>query len=521
MLTLQTILMSTQTLNNKRIAKNTLLLYIRTLLLVIISLYTSRVVLEVLGVEDYGIYNVVGGVVSMFSMISGSLSSSISRYITFELGRGDIEKLRSVFSSSVNIQVGIALLVFVLGEVAGKWFIDHYINLPIDRLEAASCVLHCSLVMFCINLISLPYNASIIAHEHMKAFAHVSILEGILKLLICYLIVKSPFDKLVSYSLLLVIVALIIRIIYGVYCKRYFAECHYKWIYNPKLLKEMMGFAGWSFMTNVCYILNTQGVNILINMFFGVALNAARGIATQVDGIIMQFVGNFTMAINPQITKSYAIGEKKEMFNLVCRGAKFGYYMLLFLALPLLLETEFVLNIWLKEVPDYTVIFLRLTIIASMINTLGNTGYTACMATGTLKRYVLVISSVGFLVFPLTWIAFKLGLPVESAYIAFIIVYAIVLIVRLYLMKGLIAFPPTMFVKNVILSIFVVSVTSVLLPITFYHMMSESFLRFVTTCIVCTLSSGTSIYFLGLTIHEKKIVTEKLIQFVHKIPFSK
>lgn len=513
--------MSTSTINNKRIAKNTLLLYVRTLLLIIISLYTSRVVLEVLGVEDYGIYNVVGGVVAMFSMISGSLSTSISRFITFELGKGDKERLRSVFSTSMNIQIGIALVVLLLGEVAGKWFIDNYINIPINRLEAANWVLHCSLLMFCINLISLPYNACLIAHEHMKAFAHVSILEGVLKLLICYLIVISPFDKLVSYSILLVIVALVIRIIYGVYCKRHFEESRYKWIYSPTLLKQMTGFAGWSFLTNVCYILNTQGVNILINMFFGVVLNAARGIATQVDGIIMQFVGNFTMAINPQITKSYAAGERIEMFKLICRGAKFGYYMLLLLALPLLFETAFVLNVWLKEVPEYTVIFLRLTIIASMINTLGNTGYTACMATGTLKRYVIVISSVGFLVFPLTWIAYQCGLPAESAYIAFIIVYAMVLIVRLYLMRGLLDFPPKMFIKDVVLRVSVVTLASVLFPLTFYNMIPASFWRFVMMGIVCTLSSGASIYFLGLTINERLFVTERILQLVQKISLHK
>lgn len=513
--------MSTSTINNKRIAKNTLLLYVRTLLLIIISLYTSRVVLEVLGVEDYGIYNVVGGVVAMFSMISGSLSTSISRFITFELGKGDKERLRSVFSTSMNIQIGIALVVLLLGEVAGKWFIDNYINIPINRLEAANWVLHCSLLMFCINLISLPYNACLIAHEHMKAFAHVSILEGVLKLLICYLIVISPFDKLVSYSILLVIVALVIRIIYGVYCKRHFEESRYKWIYSPALLKQMTGFAGWSFLTNVCYILNTQGVNILINMFFGVVLNAARGIATQVDGIIMQFVGNFTMAINPQITKSYAAGERIEMFKLICRGAKFGYYMLLLLALPLLFETAFVLNVWLKEVPEYTVIFLRLTIIASMINTLGNTGYTACMATGTLKRYVIVISSVGFLVFPLTWIAYQCGLPAESAYIAFIIVYAMVLIVRLYLMRGLLDFPPKMFIKDVVLRVSVVTLASVLFPLTFYNMIPASFWRFVMMGIVCTLSSGASIYFLGLTINERLFVTERILQLVQKISLHK
>lgn len=504
--------MSTESANNKRIIKNTLLLYVRTFLLMVISLYTSRVVLEVLGVENYGIYNVVGGVVAMFTMISGSISTSISRFITFELGRGDIDKLSCVFSTSVNIQFAIALTVLVLGELLGIWFLENYINLPPNRLEAANWVLHCSLALFCINLISIPYNACIIAHEHMSAFAYVSILEGVLKLLICYLIMISPFDKLKTYALLLVIVAIIIRIIYGIYCSHYFNESRYKWIFSPSVLKEMMGFAGWSFMTNICYMLNTQGVNILINMFFGVTINAARGIATQVDGIITQFVGNFTMAINPQITKSYASGDNPGMFELVCRGAKFGYFMLLFIALPFLFEAEFMLNFWLKEVPQYTVIFLRLTIIVSMMNMLGNTSYTACMATGKLKRYVIVISIVGFLIFPLTWISFKCGLPVESTYFASIIIYILVQFVRLYIMEGLLSFPPILFIKNVIIKVLIVTVVALLLPLILYNMMDYGFLRLVVISFVCMLSSYASIYYLGLTPGERLYVMTKIKQ---------
>lgn len=503
--------------NNHRIAKNTLLLYVRTLLLLLISLYTSRVVLDVLGVENYGIYNVVGGVVAMFSMISGSLSSSISRFITFELGRGDMERLRTVFSTSVNIQIDIALVVMILGEVIGRWFISTHMNIPIERLDAANWVLHCSLIMFCVNLVSLPYNACIIAHEHMSAFAYVSILEAILKLVICYMIVVSPFDKLKTYALLLTVVALIIRFVYGAYCNRHFPESKYRWIGKTSLLKEMAGFAGWSFLTNVCYLFNTQGVSILINMFFGVALNAARGIATQVDGIIMQFVNNLTMAINPQITKTYAIGKKQEMFKLVCSGAKFSYFLLLLFALPMLFETEYVLSIWLKEVPDFTVVFLRLTIIGSMINMLGNTSYTACMATGKLRRYVFAISSVGFLVFPLTWIAFKCGLPAKSAYEAFILVYSLVLIVRIYLMKGLLDFPPKMFVSEVILKIAIVTTAATAVPLVIYHLISESFVRFVIMLPVSTLFSCVSIYSMGLTVSERETVTAKCMAILKNV----
>lgn len=503
--------------SNKRIAKNTLLLYVRTIFIMFISLYTSRVVLNALGVENYGIYNVVGGVVAMFSLISGSLSSSISRFITFELGKGNIEKLKVIFSTSINIQVAISVIVLFLGETIGVWFLKTHMNIPDGRLDAAIWVLHCSLIMFCVNLINIPYNACIIAHERMTAFAYVSILEASLRLLICYLIVVSPFDRLISYAVMLVIVSFVIRLVYGIYCSRHFEECKYQMIYDRKQLREMTGFAGWTFMTSCSYLFNTQGVNILINIFFGVTLNAARGVATQVDAAIMQFVNNFTMAINPQITKQYACGKTEEMFLLVCRGAKFSYFLLLIFSLPVLFETEYILTMWLKIVPDHAVMFLRLTIIGSMINMLGNTGYTACMATGTVRRYVIWISSVGCLVFPLTWICFTLGMAPESTYVVFILVYVSVDTVRLYIMKGLLKFPPIMFIKEVVVRILLVSTVAVIIPAIIIYSMPPSFIRLVISVLVCVLMASTTIYTLGLTSRERIVVSNKIVQMKNKM----
>lgn len=502
--------------SNKRIAKNTILLYFRTILIMLITLYTSRVILNALGVEDYGIYNVVGGVVAMFSLLSGSLSNAISRFITFELGRGDIRRLSVIFSTSVNIQLGLSLLIMVLGSAVGGWFLNTQMNIPDGRMMAANWVLYCSLLMFCVNLISIPYNACIIAHERMAAFAYVSILEVSLKLLICYLIVVSPFDKLISYAILLVFVALIIRFVYGIYCNRHFEECRYRPVYDCSLLKQMGSFAGWQFMSNGCWLLNTQGVNILINMFFGVALNAARGIATQVDGAIQQFVNNFMTAINPQITKDYAAGRIKEMFTLVCRGAKFSYFLLMLFAIPIMLETEYILTLWLKTVPDHTVIFLRLTIIGSMLNMLGGTGLTACMATGNIKRYSIWISSVGILVFPLTWIAFECGLPVESTYFVFIIVYVGVTIVRLYIMKELLHFPPFLFIRKVIVPMLIVTPAATILPLFTANSLAPSFWRLFLTVVVSLISSATSIYLIGLTSNERRAVAKKAAGFCNK-----
>lgn len=496
--------MTESSVNNKRIAKNTILLYIRTILIMLITLYTSRVILNALGVVDYGIYNVVGGVVAMFSLLSGSIANAISRFITFELGKGDLSKLNVIFCTSVNIQIGMSVCVFILGSVIGGWFLNTHMNIPPNRLIAANWVLFSSLFMFCINLISIPYNACIIAHEHMNAFAYVSILEASLKLLVCYFILVSPYDKLITYVILLVIVSILIRYIYGLYCSKHFQECNYRFVYDSSLLKKMGSFAGWQFLPNGCWLFNTQGVNILINIFFGVTFNAARGIATQVDGAIQQFVNNFLTAINPQITKTYAAGNLDEMFKLVCRGAKFSYFLLMIIAIPIMIETEYILKIWLVNVPDYTVLFFRLSIIGSMLNMLGGTTLTACFATGNIKQYCIWITLTGFLVFPLTWVAFKCGLPVESTYIIFIIIYAICIYVRLILLKNLLPFSPSAFIKEVIGRLLIVTPLAILFPLFINHFQPVSFLRLVLVTIVSIISSCLFIYILGLSNTEQK-----------------
>ena len=303
--------------NNKRIAKNTLLLYFRMLFMMAVSLYTSRVVLNALGVEDFGIYNVVGGVVAMFSMLSGSLSAAITRFITYELGKGNQENLKKIFSSSVTIQIGLAILIIVVAEAIGVWFLNMKMNIPDVRITAANWVFQFSILTFAVNLISVPYNASIIAHERMSAFAYISILEAIGKLAIVFLIVISPMDKLIFYAILMCAVALIVRLAYGVYCKRHFEECTYHFIFDRDLLKHMFGFAGWNFIGATSAVLRDQGGNVVINLFCGPAANAARGIAFQVNNAISGFVTNFMTALNPQITKSYAAGDRKYMMTLI------------------------------------------------------------------------------------------------------------------------------------------------------------------------------------------------------------
>lgn len=500
--------------NNAVVAKNTVVLYIRTLFTMLVSLYTSRVVLNVLGVTDYGIYSAVGGVVAMFGIISGALSSSISRFLTFELGKNNHECLSVIFSTSVNILFILSGIILVVCEVLGVWFLNTKMNIPVDRLPAANWVLQAAIISFIISIISIPYTACIIAHEHMSAYAYISIAEALFRLGIVFLLPIIPLDYLIAYSILMVVVATLIRVIYSVYCVRHFDECRYKPVLEKKLYGQMLSFTGWNFLSNGAMVFNTQGVTVLVNIYFGVALNAARGIATQVESAVLSFVTNFTTAITPQIIKNFAAGEMDQMFVLVCRGAKFTCFLLMMLALPLVLETEMVLKLWLVDVPAHTVLFTKLVLIATLFNIVGNTGYTACQATGNIKWYSIIISSVGSLSFFITWIFFELGAPVESMYFIFMSVYLLVDIVRLFLMRWLMRFPIMMFIKNVALPVFLVLLLASVIPVASVQLMEASIQRLILTVLLCEVSIVTIVYFVGMTNVEqaflKNIIRNKL-----------
>ena len=502
--------METNSQKNHRIAKNTILLYIRTLITLIVSLYTSRIILNVLGVDNYGIYNVVGGAISMFSIFSGSFSGAISRFITFGLGKKDIENLKKIFSTSVNIQIGLSILIFVIAEIAGVWMLNTTLNIPTDRMYAAYWVLQFSILSFIVGLISTPYNACIIAHEHMKMFAYMGILEVILKLIFVAILYFSPFEKLIVYSFLLFLINLILRIIYGVYCKRNFEECTYHFIMDKDMFREMTGFASWGFFGNTAYIFNTQGVNILVNIFFGVVFNAARGIVTQVEGAIMQFIHNFTTAISPQITKSYASGDREYMFSLICRGAKFSVLLLLYFLIPIELEVNILLELWLGTVPENAPLFLQLSLIGTAITLLGNTGLTAVMATGDIRNYQLIVTLTGCLVFPLTWIVYKLGYPAFTTYIIYAVIYSILNGIRLLFMRKLLGFEISVFVRKVIFPVSAVSIVSSVIPFLIHINMDQSIIRLMTITGISFLSISASIYILGLDTNERKIFQSKL-----------
>lgn len=373
--------------NNKRIAQNTLMLYFRMFLIMAVTLYTSRVILQTLGVTDFGIYNVVAGVVTMFGFINSSLSGASSRFITFALGRGDVNELQKEFSSIVVIHYLIAAGILILAETVGLWFVLHKLVIPEGRMQAAFWVYQSAVVSSVVMLISTPYNALIIAHEHMGAFAYISILETFSKLGIVLLLFVVKYDKLIIYAVLIVLVQIIIRIVYTIYCRKHFPESNGNLILDKKRAREIFSYAGWILNGNLAVVGYTQGLNILLNLFFGPAVNAARGIAVQVQSACNQFFASFQTAVNPQITKSYAQNDLPYMHQLVMSSSRFSFYLMLLISLPILFQTEYILHLWLGKVPDYTVNFVRIMLLVALNYTLSGPTLIAIHATGRIKRF--------------------------------------------------------------------------------------------------------------------------------------
>ena len=422
-------------------------------LLMLIGLFTSRVVMRTLGIDDYGVYNVVGGVVTVFTFLTTSLSAAISRYLAANLDQDDPVRLRRIFSTGILIQLGLALLLVVLVETAGLWWVTHRLDIPAGRMDAARWVLHCSLGVLVVSLLSVPFNAAIIAHERMSAFAVISLGEALLKLGVALLLYISPADKLVSYAVLMLAVAVLVRAAYGIYCRRHFSEARGRLLWDGALVREMTAFAGWSFFGSSAYVFNTQGVNQVTNLFFGVAVNAARGVALQVENIVKQFVSNFLTAVNPQVTKSWAAGDRDYCFALVHKGVKYSWLVILTFLVPVLGEAELLLDVWLgpDKVPPHAAAFLRLTLVGLLVDLAGNPLLTLVQATGRVKRYYLVTGLTSYLGLPLVWLAFRLGAGPAWAYVLFIVVYLAVFVQRVVFARRLADFPVRPFLRLVLL----------------------------------------------------------------------
>ncbi len=486
------------------------MLYVRMLFSMAVSLYTSRVVLNTLGVEDFGIYSVVGGVVSMFALISGSLNSATQRFITFELGKKQEKQLEKVFSLSLTNYLILGLGIVIIAETVGLWFLNNKMNIPPERMNAANWVFHGSLFAFVINLISTPYNATIIAYERMKVFSIISILETFLRLAIVLALVVIPFDKLKTYTILVVVVSLTIRTIYASYCRNHFPETRYQFIWDKEMFNKIFFFAGWNFFGVGSGVLMKEGVSVVINIFFGVTINAARGVARQVETVVSAFVTNFMMALNPQITKSYAAGDGLAVNSFLFRGSKFSFFLIFFLSLPILAETHTILFLWLGQVPDYTVVFLRLSIIYIIINTLSGPLITAMLATGNIKKYQIIVGGLQFLNFPLAYLALRLGFKPQITYVVQIIIALLMLGARLFLLKGMIHFPSGIFVKEVLLKVFLIAICSSVFPFLIIRFMESGVLRFFISSITSVLVTTIFVFFIGLTPNERTFALNKI-----------
>ncbi len=495
--------MSVQTDNRTgRIARNTLMLYVRMLVLMLVGLYTSRVVLEVLGEDDFGVYNVVGGVVAMFTVISGALNSAVQRFITFEMGRKDGD-LNKVYSTAVTIQIILALIVVVLAEPIGLWFIENEMTIDPSRIPAAEWVLHFSLLAFVLNLMSVPQMASITAHEKMSAYAWIGLLDGFLRLGVAFLIMRSPIDRLVYYAALMAGAVLLVRLSYGIYCRTHFEECRYRPVFDGRLIKEMFSFAGWNFIGVTSGVLRDHGGDILVNLFAGPAVNAARGIAVQLNGAVQGFVTNFMTAVNPQITKSYAAGDMEYLFPLLRKASKMSFCLLLVIALPILFNTEYLLGIWLKDVPAHSSLFTQLFLVFALSESISNPLITAMLATGRIRNYQLAVGGLQLMNLPVSYIFLKFGAAPEVTVAVAVVISQICFFVRLAMLRRAIGIGARKYIQEVYLRVLAVAFAAAIPSYLVYAVVPDTFPGFCASAAVCVVSAALSAFFIGFTAEER------------------
>lgn len=502
--------------NNKRIAKNTLFLYVRMLLIMGVSLYTSRILLKALGVDDYGLYSAVGGIVSMFSFMNGSLSAATSRFITVEIGRNDYEKIKNVFSTAVITHIIIALIIIVLSETLGLWFFYNKMIIPEERINAAFWVFQISIISSFFSLTQVPYNALIIANEEMSIYAYVGIAEAVSRLLIAFAIVVSPFDKLVFYAVLLCLLHIIILLYYRYYCNKRYSVCKVQSIKDTSLLKEMLAFAGSDIIGQISVLAQGQGLNLLLNTFFGPAVNAARAIAYQVQGAVTQFSNNFMTAVKPQIIKQYTEGNIKEMLNLLINSSCFSFYLMWMISLPIILKAPYILSLWLGEYPDHTVTFLVLVLILCLIQTIKTPRTTVFHATGHIKLTNIVVGGILCMALPVAYVLLRLGLAPESVFWAAILTMTISEFASVFILKKYLDYSIKNYLLNVhfrCLCVAIISFIATYLMNTLYSEMS--FLHLLYTIVISTCSIVVTVLLIGLSKSMKSKVKSVFLKLIH------
>lgn len=498
--------------NNKRIAKNTFFLYFRMLFLMLITFYTSRVVLDKLGVVDFGIHNVVGGLATMFVFFRSSLANVTQRYLNVELGKQNIKEAHNVFCQHQTLYLFISLFVFLCAESIGLWFVSSQLNVPSERHTAAIWVYQFTIMSLIITIMSVVYDAAIVAHEDMKIYSYVGIVEGLCKLLIAFVISVISFDSLITYSFLLSIVAVGVITFYIYYCSRKYDECHFVIKWNRQHVKEAFSMIGWNTVGTAVWAINNQGIDVLLNIFFGPAVNAAKGIASQVDRAVNNFGQNFFIAVRPQLVKSYAAKDFDYLYKLFFSSSKFSVYLLWLICLPIILCVDTILTIWLKEVPDYTSSFTILTLIYSVINILNNPIWSLALAIGELKWYIVIGSGVFFMTFPLSFVCLAIGCPPESVIAVNIVVRVVYIVVVIRIVNRYLPIPIAKYfgevIKPVVMVLFVSGATSwgisKLLPDIIYGR--------ILTCVVSIVFIVICILYLGLKQNERN----QLYMFVLK-----
>lgn len=496
--------------NTKRLAKNTLLLYFRMILLMLINLYASRVVLNQLGVEDFGIYGIVAGLVMLFMVLSGSLTAAISRFLAYDLGTKDEDRLKRSFSSAICVQLLMAILVLIVAETAGLWYLNHVMVIPANRMAAAQWLYQISTITFILNLFYVPFNALIIAYERMSAFAYISLVEASGKLGVAFLLAIAPIDRLVFYGLLLALIAFALLSTYAGYCYRHFSVCRGHLVMDREVVKKMSTFAGWNFIGSASGLLRDYGGNLVINFFCGPLVNASRQIAMQVNGAVQNFVNNFLLALNPQITKSYASEDWEYLMKLVFQGSRFCFFLIALLATPIILCAPEILHLWLGIVPEHSVAFVRLTLLLCIGESVSGPLVTLMLATGRIRNYQLVVGGLQMLNLPVCILVMYFGSPPESVLIVAIIISQFCLYARLYMLRRMVGLPVVRFLTEVYLSSIAVLLAGALIPSICYYTIPLGYIRMIITCVLCALCCALSVFYIGLKPNERVLLKRKI-----------
>ncbi len=491
--------------DNKRVAKNTAYMYIRMAFSMFVGLYTSRVLLQALGVEDYGLYNVIGGIISIFTVLNSALINTTSRFITVSLAKGIVQDTRKIFNMALLLHFVVGLLIVSFGETAGLWYLQNKLVIPEGRDVAAEWLYQFTIISAFLSTINVPYNASIIAHEKINVYALIQIADVVLKLIIVLLLAVAPFDKLIFYALLILGVTVMNICINVVYCHRKFEEVKLRFFWNWRIFKEMLKFVGWAMVGNFSNMFYTQGINLMLNAFCGPAVNAARGIAVQVQGVVAQFAGNVQTAINPQILKSHAVNDKDRMYSLIIASSRLCFYLLFLISLPIFIETDFLLQLWLDNVPDYTVNFVPIILMCVLLDAFVNPMFTANLASGKLALYHGPLALLMYVFMFITYFSIKITKIPESVFISYFVACLIGYIMRIFILKKQVGLVPSLYIKRVLLPVALVVVVSLIVPIVVHHFLINGWVDFLITSVVSVISVSITVYMLGITPGERNL----------------